>query len=68
MVPHRAALRPVYRMRDDLDTVVAASSGRVTEPGTHEIDDLARTLNGVLDALGRQSQARRQFVADAPTS
>ncbi len=61
------ALRPVYRMRDDLDTVVAASDGgRVTEPGTRdEIDDLARTLNGVLDALGQQSQARRQFVADA---
>ena len=61
------ALRPVYRMRDDLDRVLrAGGGGRVTEPATRdEIDQLASTLNHVLDQLERQSAARRQFVADA---
>ncbi len=65
------ALRPVYRMRNDLDRIVRADSGsvdggRVGEPGTRdEVDDLAVTLNHVLDQLDRASAARRQFVADA---
>jgi signal transduction histidine kinase len=61
------ALRPVGRIRDDLDQVVSAGAmGRVTEPGTRdEVDDLARTLNDVLGRLEQQSVARRQFVADA---
>ena len=59
------ALRPVFRMRDDLNGVVRAG-GRVSEPGTNdEIDELAITLNSVLAELERQSEARRQFVADA---
>lgn len=59
------ALRPVFGMRDDLDGVVH-HGGRVTEPGTNdEIDALAVTMNGVLDELERQSEARRKFVADA---
>ncbi len=59
------ALRPVFGMRDDLNGVVNGG-GRVTEPGTNdEIDDLAITLNGVLDQLEQQSEARRRFVSDA---
>ncbi len=61
------AFRPVYRMRDDLERVVEqGTEGRVTEPGTRdEIDDLATTLNHVLEQLELQSAARRRFVADA---
>jgi signal transduction histidine kinase len=62
------ALRPVYRIRDDLERVVgpAGSSGRVHEPDTNdEVHELATTLNEVLSRLERQSEARRQFVADA---
>ncbi len=69
------SLRPAVRLRDDLDGIVRlgpsgttddGSPTRVTEPGTaDEIDDLAATLNDVLGRLERQSEARRQFVADA---
>lgn len=61
------ALRPVKKMRADLDDVVHAGDGRrVEEPGSEdEIAVLADSINDVLDRLDAQSAVRRQFVADA---
>lgn len=61
------ALRPVQRMQADLDGVVHAGDGRrVGRPGSgDEIDELAETINEVLERLDAQSAARRRFVADA---
>lgn len=61
------ALAPVEQMRDDLDGIVHASSGmRVSSPGSgDEIDELATTMNEVLDRLDEQSVVRRTFVSDA---
>ena len=61
------ALRPVGVMQTDLDDVVHAGDGRrVRQPGSgDEIDELAITINDVLDRLDAQSLARRRFVADA---
>lgn len=61
------ALRPVDRLREDVDAVVAAGAGqRVGPPGTaDEIDRLASTMNDMLARLDDQADARRRFVSDA---
>lgn len=61
------ALRPVDRLREDVDAIVAAGAGqRVGPPGTaDEIDRLASTMNDMLGRLDDQAEARRRFVSDA---
>jgi signal transduction histidine kinase len=61
------ALRPVYAMRTALGAVTAASMHqRVPEPGTgDEVDELARTMNSLLDRLERSADRQRRFVSDA---
>jgi signal transduction histidine kinase len=61
------ALRPVDRLRGDVDSIVATGLGqRVGAPGTaDEIDRLASTMNDMLGRLDDQAEARRRFVSDA---
>lgn len=61
------ALRPVDRLRGEVDDIEATSlDRRVREPGTHdEIDRLAITMNRMLGRLDRSQRAQRQFVSDA---
>ena len=61
------ALRPVDRMRGDLEAIVETGLGqRVGPPGTaDEIDRLASTMNDMLGRLDDQAEARRRFVSDA---
>ena len=61
------ALRPVDRLRGDVDAIVATGLGqRVGAPGTaDEIDRLASTMNDMLGRLDDQAEARRRFVSDA---
>ena len=61
------ALRPVDRLRGDVDAIVATGLGqRVGPPGTaDEIDRLASTMNDMLGRLDDQAEARRRFVSDA---
>ena len=61
------ALRPVERMRREVDAVTAARlDSRLAEPGTaDEIGRLAVTLNSMLDRLEGSQRAQRRFVSDA---
>ncbi|HZJ27740.1 MAG TPA: HAMP domain-containing sensor histidine kinase [Acidimicrobiia bacterium] len=61
------ALRPVYAMRTALTEMNAASMHRrVPEPGTgDELDELARTMNSLLDRLEHASEHQHRFVSDA---
>lgn len=61
------ALRPVDRLRSDVEAIVATGAGqRVGPPGTaDEIDRLASTMNDMLGRLDDQAEARRRFVSDA---
>lgn len=61
------ALRPVDRMRREVDAVEGANlHARVDEPGSgDEVDQLARTMNRMLARLEASQQAQRQFVSDA---
>jgi signal transduction histidine kinase len=61
------ALRPVDRLREDVDAIVATGAGqRVGPPGTaDEIDRLASTMNDMLGRLDDQAESRRRFVSDA---
>lgn len=61
------ALRPVYAMRTALAEMSSASMHRrVPEPGTgDEVDELARTMNSLLDRLEYASERQRRFVSDA---
>lgn len=61
------ALRPVDRLRGDVEAIVATGAGqRVGPPGTaDEIDRLASTMNDMLERLDDQAEARRRFVSDA---
>ncbi|MFC5817739.1 sensor histidine kinase [Nonomuraea harbinensis] len=62
-----SALRPVARMRRELDHITARDlSRRVTEPpGDDEVAQLARSVNGTLARLERAGLQQRQFAADA---
>src|SRR5690606_18919130 len=62
-----SALRPVARMRRELDEITARDlSRRVTQPpGDDEIALLARSVNGTLARLERSGAQQRQFAADA---
>ncbi|GAA4081864.1 sensor histidine kinase [Nonomuraea soli] len=61
------ALRPVARIRAQLDEVNATDlSRRVTEPMTQdEVAQLARSINGTLGRLERSAEQQRQFAHDA---
>ena len=61
------ALRPVDRMRDQVDTIASAHPAQSLEvpAGRDELSRLAETLNRVLDRLRRADASRRAFVADA---
>lgn len=61
------ALRPVERMRDQVDSIAGSAPAPVLEvpPGRDELAKLAETLNRVLDRLRRADSSRRAFVADA---
>lgn len=60
------ALRPVDRMRREVDSIAAALDARVAEPGSgDEVDRLAATMNRMLGRLERSQEVQRRFVADA---
>ena len=61
------ALRPVERMRREVDAVTATRlDTRLAEPGTaDEIGRLAVTLNRMLDRLDSSQSAQRRFISDA---
>lgn len=60
----------VLKLVDDLRQAAdSIDAGRLDvhlpEEGEHEISDLARSLNGLIDRLRRRSEAQTRFVADA---
>ena len=61
------ALRPVERLRREVDSITAASLGdRVANPGTDdEIGRLATTMNRMLGRLDDSQRAQRRFISDA---
>lgn len=61
------ALRPVAAIRSQAEYISGTTlSERVPVPGTHdEVDDLARTMNEMLDRIERHDVAIRQFSSDA---
>lgn len=61
------ALRPVYAMRTALAEINGASMDqRVPEPGTgDEVDQLAHTMNSMLERLEHAAERQRRFVSDA---
>ncbi len=63
----RRALRPVERLRSEVDTITAENLGaRVSAPPVHdEIGRLARTMNNLLDRLESSNVKQTRFVSDA---
>ncbi|GAB2459462.1 signal transduction histidine kinase [Conyzicola lurida] len=61
------ALRPVERMRREVDDVSASRlDRRLAEPGSaDEIGRLAVTLNSMLDRLDESQSAQKRFISDA---
>ncbi|HLU73306.1 MAG TPA: ATP-binding protein [Nonomuraea sp.] len=61
------ALRPVARLRRELDDITSRDvSRRVTQPpGDDEVAQLARSVNGTLARLERSGVQQRQFASDA---
>lgn len=61
------SLRPVERMRTEVETIRAAQpDARVVVPDTgDEIARLATTMNAMLDRLDRSAAGQRRFVSDA---
>lgn len=62
-----SALEPIRAVRDAASSVTISNlSRRVPEPGTNdEVQDLARTLNGMLESLEHSFETQRRFTADA---
>jgi two-component system, OmpR family, sensor kinase len=63
----RRALEPIREVRDAAAEITGKNlNRRVPEPGTHdEVEDLARTLNGMLERLENSFETQRRFTADA---
>jgi signal transduction histidine kinase len=63
----RRALRPVERLRSEVDAVTAENlATRVSAPPVHdEIGRLARTMNNLLDRLESSNIKQARFVSDA---
>ncbi|MET1052188.1 MAG: ATP-binding protein [Mycetocola sp.] len=61
------ALRPVERMRREVDEVSAANlDRRIADPGSRdEIGRLATTMNHMLDRLDASQKTQRRFISDA---
>jgi signal transduction histidine kinase len=61
------ALRPVERMRRQVDTISGSTlERRVPEPASHdEVARLARTMNSMLGRLQASRDHERQFLSDA---
>ena len=61
------ALRPVERMRDQVEGIAGSRPASVLEvpPGRDELSRLAETLNRVLERLRGADVSRRAFVSDA---
>lgn len=60
------ALRAVQDMAAQAEAMQSTSDGALTVPVTgDEIEHLARTLNALLNRLHQQTEATRQFIADA---
>jgi signal transduction histidine kinase len=61
------ALRPVDRMRREVDAVSATNlDRRIDESGSgDEIDRLAHTMNRMLDRLDESQRAQNRFISDA---
>jgi signal transduction histidine kinase len=60
------ALRPVDRMRHQVDAMASHPGPRITvPPGRDELAKLGETMNRVLERLRRADADRREFVADA---
>jgi signal transduction histidine kinase len=61
------ALRPVERMRREVDDITAASlHQRIADPGPRdEIGRLASTMNRMLDRLEASQATQRRFISDA---
>lgn len=61
------ALRPVERMRREVDDVTSANlHRRIADPGSgDEIGRLATTMNRMLDRLDASQKAQRRFISDA---
>ena len=60
-------LRPVRRMTLEASSIeIGGLDRRLADPGTgDELDDLATTLNGMLDRVSQGVATERRFVADA---
>lgn len=63
----RQALGPIRQVRDAAAEITGKNlNRRVPEPGTNdEVEDLARTLNGMLERLENSFETQRRFTADA---
>jgi signal transduction histidine kinase len=61
------ALRPVERMRREVDDVTSANlHRRIADPGSRdEIGRLATTMNRMLDRLDASQKTQRRFISDA---
>jgi signal transduction histidine kinase len=61
------ALRPVDRMRQQVDEVTATSlDRRVVDPGTNdEVGRLAHTMNRMLERLDDSRRSQNRFISDA---
>ncbi|WP_282820169.1 sensor histidine kinase [Curtobacterium flaccumfaciens] len=61
------SLRPVERMRTEVETIRSARpDARVEVPDTgDEVARLASTMNAMLDRLERSAESQRRFVSDA---
>lgn len=61
------ALRPVTRIREEVDGITAEHLHRRVEvpPSSDEIAALATTMNRMLDRLDASATAQRRFVSDA---
>lgn len=60
------ALRPVHALTAEVNAINSARSGdRVPEPETgDEINELATTMNGMLDRIEASADSQRRFVSD----
>jgi two-component system, OmpR family, sensor kinase len=63
----RRALEPIREVRDAASEITGKNlNRRVPEPGSNdEVQDLARTLNGMLERLENSFETQRRFTADA---
>lgn len=63
----KRSLRPVDRMRRELDTITAAQADRrIDVPETRdELASLATSLNATVDRLADSLEAQRRFVSDS---